>query len=112
ETVRSTHYFWSVSRNYALGDAAMSEAVRGAIVETFDEDRAILESQQQRLDETGLPVPQLAIGVDDAPLRARRLLASRLRQEAAGAASLEPFRLPADAAPPHPGVARKQEKST
>ena len=100
ETPRSTHYFWSVNRNYAIGDAAMSAAVLSAISDTFEEDRTVLEQQQQRLDETGLQVPQLALKVDDAPLRARRLLADRLRREAAGEVWRAPFTMPGEPAPP------------
>jgi vanillate O-demethylase monooxygenase subunit len=96
ETPRSTHYFWSVSRNYVVGDTAMSEAIRTAICATFAEDKAILEAQQRGMDESGLSVPQLAIKVDDAPLRARRLLAARLRREAAGEVELAPFTMPGD----------------
>lgn len=102
ETSRSTHYFWSVNRNYAVGDKGMSDAVCKAICDTFEEDRSILEQQQRRLDETGLSVPQLALKVDDAPLRARRLLTARLRGEAAGEVCLEPFMMPGDPAPPGP----------
>lgn len=107
ETPRSTHYFWSVNRNYAIGDNAMSAAVRQAICDTFEEDRTVLERQQDRIDETGLPVPQLALKVDDAPLRARRLLADRLRREAAGEVWREPFTMPGEPAPPAGGSTQR-----
>jgi len=82
ETDTSTHYFWSLSRDFRVDDAALTDTIRDAIYSTFNEDKAMLESQQCALKEVGGDLPKIAIGVDDAPLRARRLLASLIEQEA------------------------------
>lgn len=84
ETETSTHYFWSVSRNRRIDDHGLSADVEAAVYRTFEEDRAVLELQQRELIETGLAVPKLAIEVDNAPLRARRILNAYLKQEAEG----------------------------
>ncbi|MBP7336531.1 aromatic ring-hydroxylating dioxygenase subunit alpha [Niveispirillum sp.] len=81
ETERSTHYFWAHNRNFRLDDAELTDRIIAAHQRTFDEDKDIVERQQKELDDSGLSVPKFALRVDDAPLRARRLLATLIRQE-------------------------------
>jgi vanillate O-demethylase monooxygenase subunit len=81
ETATSTHYFWSHNRNFRQDDAALTEKIVNAHVKTFDEDKEMLELQQRELSDSGLSVPQMALKIDDAPLRARRILSMLIRQE-------------------------------
>ena len=84
ETATSTHYFWAHSRNFRHDDQALTSGVVDALRRTFDEDKDMLERQQIELDQTDAAVPQLALQVDDAPLRARRMLNALIRREAEG----------------------------
>lgn len=88
ETERSTHYFWAHNRNFRQDDEALTQSIIAAHQRTFDEDKEMVELQQKELDQSGLSVPAFALRVDDAPLRARRILASMIRQESEGAANL------------------------
>ena len=81
ETERSTHYFWSLTRNYRLQDEALTESIRKAIDATFSEDAVVLQTQQRQLDIYGGNVPRTAIKLDEAPGRARRLLEALVRRE-------------------------------
>jgi vanillate O-demethylase monooxygenase subunit len=81
ETEATTHYFWSVARNQRLDDLDLTEAVRQAIVQTFDEDAVVLEIQQRQLELHGGRVPRVPLKVDEAPIRARRQLDELVRAE-------------------------------
>jgi vanillate O-demethylase monooxygenase subunit len=81
ETDKSTHYFWSVARNKRLDDESLTRAVCRAIEQTFDEDALVLKKQQAQLDLYGGPVPRVAMKVDEAPIRARRLLEALVKKE-------------------------------
>ena len=82
ETETSTHYFWAFVRNYKIDDHAMTESVQKAIIDTFNEDKVILEIQQKQMQERNAEVPVVAIKLDQAPIQARRLLEQRLMDEA------------------------------
>ncbi len=82
ESPGSTHYFWAFVRNYRLDDEELTEGIRKASAATFDEDKQILECQQKQMERLNSKVPQVAIKLDEAPIRARRLLEQRLEHEA------------------------------
>jgi vanillate O-demethylase monooxygenase subunit len=82
ETERSTHYFWSVPRNRRLDDEALTQAVCRAIELTFNEDAEVLKVQQAQLEKHGGAVPRVAMKVDEAPIRARRVLQALVKREA------------------------------
>ncbi|KRB85358.1 hypothetical protein ASE00_00690 [Sphingomonas sp. Root710] len=84
ETATSTHYFWSHNRNFRQDDAELTERIIEAHQRTFDEDKEMCELQQRELDDSGLSAPQIALKVDDAPLRARRMLSALIREEGEG----------------------------
>lgn len=88
ETETSTHYFWSHNRNFRQDDAELTQRIIEAHHRTFDEDKEMVELQQRELSHSGQSVPQMALRVDDAPLRARRILASLIRQQEEGATDL------------------------
>ena len=83
ETDHSTHYFWSMTRNYRLDNAPLTQAIRDAVNLTFDEDRKVLEVQQAQIARLGGAIPRVALRLDEAPLRARRLLAALVEREQA-----------------------------
>ena len=83
ETDATSHYIWGLARNFRLDDDDLDAKIHTAVAHTFDEDRALLEVQHQRLAEEGWPkFPQMAVKVDKAPVQGRRLLDAMLRREA------------------------------
>jgi phenylpropionate dioxygenase-like ring-hydroxylating dioxygenase large terminal subunit len=97
ETDGSTHYFWAMCRNYRLTDPGIGKTIKAGLDKTFDEDRVVLEIQAARLKEEGDPhIPVAAIKVDEAPVRARRLLGSMVEKEGADAAFVSPPMLMAE----------------
>jgi len=82
ESPSSTHYFWAVVRNFRLDDNALTEGIQKASAATFDEDKHVLEIQQQQMEKLNVTVPQVAIKLDEAPIRARILLDQRMASEA------------------------------
>jgi phenylpropionate dioxygenase-like ring-hydroxylating dioxygenase large terminal subunit len=83
----SSHYFWGVARQYRRDDEALTEYIREQTAMTFDQDREILELQQQSLERSGNPPFSLALNTDAGPIQARRLIDQLIAKEAAG---LEP----------------------
>jgi len=86
ETGRSTHYFWGLPRAFKQNDAEMTELLRGAITRTFEEDRDMLEAQQRVLERVPLEARTVYTASDQAPGRARSIVAGMLAREAAARA--------------------------
>ena len=92
ETERTTHFFWSYLNNFEGADSTVSVSLLASLIEGFMEDKAIIERQQQTLDED--PGFQMLAILADAPLaHFRRILSKLIDAEQAGS----PVR--ADAAP-------------
>src|SRR6185437_5162354 len=66
ETERSTHFFWSYLNNFEGEDAKISRSLLDSLIEGFMEDKAIIERQQQTLEED--PGFQMLAILADAPL--------------------------------------------
>lgn len=81
ETEHSTHYFWGQARNYRIDDKELSKTIAEATAHTFDEDREMLERQQQALIEYNATIPAAAIRFDIAPVQGQRLLAALVEKE-------------------------------
>jgi phenylpropionate dioxygenase-like ring-hydroxylating dioxygenase large terminal subunit len=85
ETETSTHYFWSIVRQFKLDDQELTDYIRAGISRTFDQDKAVLEAQQRNIgpdpDHTAFPV---SIRVDAAPIQGRKLLQTMIAREATG----------------------------
>lgn len=81
ETEHSSHYFWAVVRNFDLEDDALTETIRTAIGATFDEDKEIVELQHAQVVKRCESVPRVAIKLDEASVKARRLLAQQVEIE-------------------------------
>jgi len=83
ETERTTHYFWGLPRQFLVEDRAVDGMLEEAVVRTFNEDRAMLEAQQQVLEERSLDSRTLLTLADAGPGRARSVIARLLRAEQA-----------------------------
>ena len=78
ETERSSHYFWAHARNIRRDDKALTEVIRRSIVETFDQDKTVLEAQQIESDAVGSNDPGVVLKVDLGPIQGRSLLRAAL----------------------------------
>ena len=81
ETERSCHYFWTFSRNYRIGDEALSERMRPGIYQTFQEDVDLVEAQQRGIA-SGRDLRQIDVNADITTIQARRLLDGLIAAEA------------------------------
>jgi vanillate O-demethylase monooxygenase subunit len=91
ETEHSTHYFWSLNRNYRRDDAGLTQFIREAVSDTFHQDRVVLELQDKSIRESGgVAIPRIALAVDAAPVRGRRLLAAMVEGERRDASAVVP----------------------
>lgn len=84
ETETTTHYHWSYSRDFKLDDPDMSARMYQGSHDTFLEDLAIIEAQQDRLG--GVSMDGLVdIVSDNAQLQMRRMLDALIRAEGGAA---------------------------
>jgi vanillate O-demethylase monooxygenase subunit len=73
ETENSSFYFWSSANGYSQNDPSATRQLFDEIARTFEQDKAVLEAQQQRLLE--LPDgPLVEIHGDAARIHARRAI--------------------------------------
>jgi vanillate O-demethylase monooxygenase subunit len=80
ETARSTHYFWALPRGFRQDDAELTEMLRAGIYRTFDEDKRLIEEQQVILERIPLEQRSIFTPADQAPTRARQMVAAMLNQ--------------------------------
>ena len=85
ETETTTHYFWSVSRRYALGDEDISKLFFNGTKAAFDEDAAMIEAQQHMIASDPRHEPLANLDGDAASVGARRLITRKLKLQAATA---------------------------
>lgn len=81
ETETTTHYFWSVSRAFSHGDAALTQSLHDQVMKIFGEDQVVLETQQKLIDTDRSSRPLLSINCDAGGAAARRILAELERGE-------------------------------
>lgn len=79
ETERTTHHFWTSSRNFRCEDEALTRTL-GEIRNTFLEDVAMLEAQQRTL-EVFPGAPMIDINADAPTIQARSLLGRMIEAE-------------------------------
>ena len=79
ETERSSHYFWAHARNIRRDDTALTDTIRRSIVDTFNQDKMVLEAQQIESDAVGSIDPGVALKVDLGPVQGRSLLKAAIR---------------------------------
>lgn len=80
ETATSTHYFWSAAHNFKIHDPAVTEAFYNEIAATFEEDRIVVEAQQERFSRFP-DRPTVALQVDAGGIHARRVIAAAIQKQ-------------------------------
>lgn len=83
ETATSTHFFWSIAHSdFNPDDLNVTRKLEALVGNAFDEDRAMIEGQQQSLLDNSSR-KMIAIPADNALTRARRMLSQLLNAESA-----------------------------
>jgi vanillate O-demethylase monooxygenase subunit len=86
ETEGSTHYFWGLPRHFKQDDAELTGMLAEGIARTFNEDKDMLEAQQRILEKVPLETRTVYIRADQAPSRARSIVAAQIERERMAAA--------------------------
>ena len=81
ESETRTHYFWSTTRPWALGDKKVDELYRSMIEVAFNEDKAIVEAQQRLMSEDPANSYFVNFPFDRAGQSARRILKRLMSEE-------------------------------
>ena len=81
ESETTCHYHFGFARNFQRDDAAMSKLLYEGTVNTFLEDKVMLEAQQKNL-KGGAIDGLVHISADAAQMQARRMLDELVRAEA------------------------------
>jgi phenylpropionate dioxygenase-like ring-hydroxylating dioxygenase large terminal subunit len=89
ESATTTHYFWSVTRCIKTDDLELSRKFLEITYTAFDEDAAILEAQQNSIDRDRSGAPLVNFRGDRGGAAARRIIATKLDQQARSAAAAE-----------------------
>ena len=89
ETAKTTHYFWSLLRDVELDDDDLTQWAFQANKDTFDEDVAVIEPQQEMIDTAPEPGGPIRWGVDKGVTQAHRWIDRLLGEEAASRAGPE-----------------------
>ena len=79
ETERSSHYFWGHARNIRRDESALTDVIRRSVLETFNQDKVVLEAQQIACERIDTFDPQVVLGIDAGPVQGRRVLAAALQ---------------------------------
>jgi Vanillate O-demethylase oxygenase C-terminal domain len=77
ESESTTHYFFAQAHAFSLDDPGVTEALHQGLLRAFDEDRRMIEAQQQLIDRTE-PQDMLGLPVDAALAGYRKLYAQAL----------------------------------
>ena len=83
ETPDTTHYFWATARDYKLGDAEFTAAMRGALEFAFEqEDMPIIRDSHRLMRGADFwDLRPLILGGDGGGVRARRMLQRLIDRE-------------------------------
>src|SRR5262245_60742710 len=74
ETERTTHYFWSTVRSWALNDERISKIYQDMTDTAFAEDTRMVEQQQRLIDSDSSDAPLVSLAFDRAGVAARRII--------------------------------------
>jgi phenylpropionate dioxygenase-like ring-hydroxylating dioxygenase large terminal subunit len=80
ETATTCHYFYGLSRDYALQDDALTEMAAKSLLVTFGEDKDMLEAEQRIID-LAPDAPQVDVIGDHGSVQARRIVERLLADE-------------------------------
>ena len=89
ESATRTHYFWSTTRPWALGDKKVDEIYRSMIDLAFNEDKTIVEAQQRLIDNDPASAIFTNFPFDRAGQSARRILKRLMGEENGVSGQLE-----------------------
>ena len=82
ETRNSSHYLWSQALGPGInGKPELSDFFYNQILDTFLEDKEVLEAQQRFIDTNGKP-PKVDINADAGALQTRKIFAGLIKAEA------------------------------
>ncbi len=81
ETSTSTHYFWSISNNYALDNDEYYAGLRAHLSNGFDEDKWACDLMQRLLDDDTVDYKEMIIAGDKAGLLFRRVMLNWVNEE-------------------------------
>jgi len=81
ESNARTHYFWSTTRPWGLGDKKVDELYRSMIELAFNEDRAIVEAQQRLISQDPENAYFVNFPFDRAGQSARRIVRRLMTEE-------------------------------
>jgi vanillate O-demethylase monooxygenase subunit len=84
ETHGSTHYFFVIGRDFALGDSAVHEFIHNNLIEAFKEDKAALEMLEEILRARGKHFCEFSVASDAAAVAMRRYLKAMADSELRG----------------------------
>lgn len=97
ETRTTTHYFWSVSRDFAVADPEVTNYMTTAVAGVFEQDIAACEAIEHIIAAWEPSYPEeLNIKVDGGPLRSRKIVERMLEEERAAGVAHRPYN-PSDA---------------
>ena len=82
ETRGSSHYFWGHARSIRVAETRLTEVIQHSVMETFDQDKVVLEAQQIETDRIGSIDPGVVLGIDAGPVQGRRILRAALLADA------------------------------
>lgn len=80
ETDTTCMYFWSMTRNYKLGDQSLTSQLREANANIFLEDLVVVEAQQRYLSEHP-DAPLRNLNIDAGSMRARKIIDDMIASE-------------------------------
>lgn len=80
ETARTSHYFWSIQRNYRLESQAITTQLREAVNGVFREDEVMLRAQQNAID-ANPHYEFYNLNIDAGGMWVRKLLEKQLNAE-------------------------------
>ncbi len=81
ETKSTTHYWWSISSDFALDDDRYFEGLKMHLSRGFDEDRWACNNMQKLLDNDDFDYREMIIAGDQAGLLFRRVMLGWVREE-------------------------------
>jgi len=86
ETADTTHYFWAVARDFAVGDEGFSDAMRGALETAFEqEDMPIIRDAHRLMAGRDFwDLNPVVLSGDGGGVRARRVLERMIKREEQG----------------------------
>ena len=81
ETETTTNYYWAVSRNFRLEDQEFGEWWHNAVNHIFQEDREIIEAQQQSIETDSSGLRTVDVLIDGGTVLARQVIDEAVQAE-------------------------------